>query len=87
MASSYCKLTCAAAFVLRANLTSQPRESEYLIFEFGGPHTNTLNGFWDEKPEVLRTWSRWPIKLGVVVSSVGHGVVLESRCGLQRTSG
>ena len=33
-----------------------PSRSKYPIFEVSGPNNHTLNGFWDQRPEVLGTW-------------------------------
>ena len=40
-----------------------PRGSKYPILKDSGPKIHTLNGFWDQGPYVLGTWTLWVLYL------------------------
>ena len=37
--------------------SSSPRGSKYPIFKDSGPKNHTLDGFWDQRPQILGTWT------------------------------
>ena len=47
------------AHELGALCETTPRGSKYPIFEVSRPQNHTINGFWDERPQILGTWTLW----------------------------
>ena len=39
--------------------TLDPRNSKYPISNNSGSKNHTTNGFWDQGPEILGTWTLW----------------------------
>ena len=56
-----------------------PRGSKYPIFEVSGPQNHTLNGFWNQKPQMLGTWTLW-----VIFTDINSRAILGS-LGAHRT--
>ena len=43
------------------NAASESRGSKYQIFKDSGSKSHTPNGFWDQSPGILGTWTLWGI--------------------------
>ena len=48
--------------ILKSKVSGSVRGSNYPIFEVSGSQNPTLNGIWDQSPEILGTWTLWVVK-------------------------
>ena len=50
---------CLRRDIVRSPQQRIPGKSKYPIFEVSGSKNHTLNGIWDQRPQIFGTWTLW----------------------------
>ena len=56
---------------LKMGSASHPRGSQHPIFKDSGPQNHTLNGCWEQSPQILGIWILWACESGILYTLVG----------------